>query len=634
MTAGLIGAAALAWAAKDPVLMTVNGLEVPKSEFEYLYHKNSQQQIEAQPIDEYVEMFKTYKLKVADALAEGIDTTASFRKEMESYRRELANPYLADSAYLNKLVDISYERSKQEAEAYHIMLMKPQGGATGPVRAKADSIRQLLLNGQDYTTLAAEWSQDRMSKDKGGNMGFITVNRFPYRFEEAVFNTPEGEIAEVVESPVGFHIIKGGRKRPARGSVLAAHILKMVPQGATRAQEDAAKEWADSVYNVLRLNPEKFEAIATAESDDKGSARQGGQLPWFGAGMMVAPFDSAAFALKNGEISQPVKSQFGWHIIKRIDSKDITDRATLKNELLQRFGNPQDERHLMVRRQMVERLAAKHKAKFLPAANALKEKAAAQGIDSAYYAEFELISSTPLYAVGKKNFTVGDFLGTYRHTDIADKERAAEMIQNYLDYFAYKTLVDAEETWLEQNEADYRNLLHEYRDGSLLYEVSVRKVWDRASKDEEGLKNYFNTHRQNYTWSNPRVKGILVQAPDEEVGEQIRTRLQQLGGDTIITTIRKEFGTKASIDRVLAEKGTNPMVDNLMFGGPKVKPSSAKYTTYYLYEPVLLTAPEEMNDVRGMVISDYQNQLEQDWIRELKSKYPVTLNEKTLKKVK
>ncbi len=634
LTAGLIGAAALAWAAKDPVLMTVNGIDVPKSEFEYLYHKNSQQQLEAQPLPEYVEMFKIYKMKVADALAEGIDTTAAFRKEMESYRRELANPYMADSVYLNKLVDDSYNRSKTEAEARHIMLFKPQNGSSKEIRLRADSLRNLILNGQDFTTVAAEWSQDRASKDKGGNMGYITVNRFPYRFEEAVFNTPEGEIAEVVESPVGFHIIQGGKKRPARGTVLAAHILKMVPQGATRAQEDEAKAWIDSVANVLQANPGNFESIATAQSDDKGSARQGGRLPWFGAGMMVAPFDSAAFALRDGEISAPVRSQFGWHIIKRIDHKDIADRETLKAEILPRFSNPQDERHMMVRRQMVDRLAKKHKAKFLPSADVLKQKAAAQGMDSAFYAEVEVISTQPIYAFDKKQLSVGDFLKSYRHSDITDKDRAEEMMQNYLDYFAYKTLVDAEETWLEENVDDYRNLLHEYRDGSLLYEVSVNKVWDKASKDEEGLKKFFEANRRNYTWTAPRVKGILVQALDEDVANQIRERLSQLGGDTIVTAARKDFGMKANIDKVLVEKGANAMVDSEVFGGPKVKPSNARFTTYFLYNPVILEAPEELNDVRGLVTSDYQNQLEADWIEDLKLKYPVTVNEKTLKKVK
>lgn len=635
ITAGLIGAAALAWAAKDPVLMTVNGLDVPKSEFEYLYHKNSQQQVEAQPLAEYVEMFKVYKLKVADALAKGVDTTASFRKEMESYRRELANPYLADSVYINSLVDASFDRSHQEAEAIHIMFLKPQGQKSQAMYERADSLRAALAAGADWNAAALEFSADRASRENGGNMGFITVNRLPYRFEETVFETPEGEISQVVESQVGYHILKGGKKRPARGTVLASHILKLVPQGATRAQEDEARAWIDSIANVLAEKPGDFERIALKESDDKGSARQGGLLPWFGAGMMVAQFDSAAFALKKGEISAPVRSQFGWHIIKKIDEKGPANREQIKAEVLPRLSNPQDERHLMVRRQMVDRLGRKHKARLLPLAQTLKDKAKAQGLDSAYFAQVAADYTTvPFYQIGKKQFTASDLMGSFRHSDIADPERAADMIQNAIDYFQYKELVNAEEDWLEANEPDYRNLLHEYRDGSLLYEVSVDRVWDRASKDTEGLQKFFEANRGNYTWSKPRAKGILIQAADDSIADAVRTRLTTLGGDTIIPTLRKEFGKQIQADRVLAEEGVNPMIDNLMFGGPEVKPSSSAFTVYFLWNPAKLDAPEEVADVRGLVVSDYQNQLEQDWVEEMRLKYPIRVDEKVLKKVK
>ncbi len=638
MTAGLIGAVTLAWAAKDPVLMTVNGLDVPKSEFEYLYHKNSQQQLEPQPLSDYVEMFKIYKLKVADAKAEGIDTTAAFIKEMNQYRHELAAPYLADSAYLDYLVDTSLKRSAQEAEAIHIMLAKPQGTPSATLRNRADSIRQAILGGASFDEMAEKFSQDRASSSKGGNMGFITVNRLPYHFEEVAFSLPEGEISEVVESPVGYHILKGGRKRPARGSMLATHILKMVPQGATRAQEEAAEQWIDSIYNVLQQNPLLFERIATNENDDRGSARQAGRLPWFSAGMMVPEFDEAAFSLtENGEISKPVRSQFGWHIIKRLDRKAPEGREELKAELLPRFQNRQDERSKMVRDHTLARLEKKHKGTLnRKVYDDLRQRTLSTGMDSAY---FELVQSPEyaaqtLFTVGKKPYTVGDFMGSVRLVPIPDGNRALYALDNYFDLYHYQKFVEAEEDWLEANQPDYRNLLNEYRDGSLLYEVSVQKVWDKASKDTEGLQKYFEANRDNYTWKRPHVKGLLVQAADDSVAGAVRRRLSELGGDTIVATIRKDFGKQASIEPVLVEQGMNAMVDNLMFDGPAVKPSSAAYTVYFLYHPVVLMAPEEVSDVRGMVTSDYQNQLESDWVEELKGRYPVTVNEKVLKKVK
>ena len=238
-----LSACALAWAAKDPVIMTINGVDVPKSEFEYLYHKNSQQQLAPQPLEEYAEMFKVYKLKVADAKACGIDTTASFRKEMLQYRRELAAPFLADSAYINQLVSEAAQRSAEDVEASHIMMLKSRDAAENHrQRMRLDSIRQELLKGGDFTDLAVRFSQDKSVTFNKGYMGYISSGRFPYDFESAVYTTPEGEISEIVESPAGYHLVKAGKRRPSRGKVEAAHIMKMVPKTATEADKIKAKE--------------------------------------------------------------------------------------------------------------------------------------------------------------------------------------------------------------------------------------------------------------------------------------------------------------------------------------------------------------------------------------------------------
>ena len=171
-------------------------------------------------------------------------------------------------------------------------------------------------------------------------------------------------------------------------------------------------------------------------------------------------------------------------------------------------------------------------------------------------------------------------------------------------------------------------------DGSLLYEVSVRKVWDKAAKDTEGLKEYFNTHRDNFKWSQPHAKGYLVQAKGDSIAEEVRQLAAETGRDSLVNTIRKRFQGNVSIDKVLVEKGTNPMVDYLMFGGQEVKPSKSNFTTFFMIDGRVLTEPEEFSDVRGLVTNEYQNELQSKWEDELKTKYPVKVNEKVLKSVK
>lgn len=565
----LFAGAAFSGFAKDEVIMTVNGIDVPRSEFEYLYHKNQQQQVEPQTLEEYTEMFKIYKLKVADALNQRIDTLTSFRKEMEQYRQDLAAPYMTDSVFLNSLVAEAFERSRQEAEAIHIMIAKGRSeDEQRNARHTADSIRNALLNGADFAVLAKQYSVDRASSGDGGRMGFILAGRFPYEFEKAAFSLKPGEISEIVESPQGYHILKGGMKRPARGTVFVEHIMQMVQPNATPEQEAAAKARIDSLYNEAIANPEKFEELARQYSDDKGSGRQGGKLSWFGAGMMVEPFDSASFAIAVNEISTPVRSRYGWHIIKKLDAKGPASLAEIKPATLQRIANPEDERYQLVEKNLIDKLRKKHKK-----------------------------------AIGN----------------------------NEMDDASVKEL---EYDWLYANEPDYRNLLNEYREGSLLYEASVKTVWDKAAKDTEGLNEYFNSHKGDYTWKKPHVKGILVQALNDSVAEELRQNLKEVKDDNQLKALRKQFIGKASLDKILMEEGQNAMVDNLIFGGAPVKPGNKKYTVYFIFDPKMMNAPETMEDVRSLVTSDYQNQLESEWVKQLKAKYPVKVNEKVLKKVK
>ncbi|MDE6649750.1 MAG: peptidylprolyl isomerase [Muribaculaceae bacterium] len=635
----LFASCAFGAAAKDEVIMTVNGVEVPRSEFEYLYHKNQQQQVDPQSLEEYAEMFKVYKLKVADALDQRLDTLPSFRQEMEQYKADLATPYTTDSLYLNTLVNEAFDRSREEVESFHIMLLKGDNLTDQKIaRQKADSILNLLKNGGDFAEIAAQNSVDRGSNNNGGRIGYIVSGRFPYAFEKAAFSLKPGEISEIVESPQGYHILKGGDRRPARGSVFVEHIMKMVPPTATAEQQAAAKASIDSIYNAVSADPSKFEDLARELSDDKGSGRQGGKLSWFGAGMMVEPFDSASFALQINEISRPVRSQYGWHVIRKLDAKGPATLEEMKPMLLKRIGNAQDDRYSLVEKNLIEKLAKKHKG-ILNQKNidALCSDVVVNGLDSAWYAGALDVSGTgalEIAKIGKRNISLAEWAASVRPVVIPDGDVAASELRRYISQYFENQLKSTEYDWLYANEPDYKNLLNEYREGSLLYEASLREVWDKASKDNDGLNSYFNAHRADYTWTKPHVKGILVQAINDSVADAVRTALKDVSDDNSLKAVRKQFTGKASMERILMEEGQNAMIDNLMFGGDPVKPNNKKYTVYFIYDPRLLDNPEVMTDVKSLVTSDYQNQLESDWVEKLKARYPVKINEKVLKKVK
>ena len=628
-----LAAVLLAYAAKDPVIMTINGEDVTKSEFEYLYNKNSQQQINPQTLDEYVEMFKLYKMKVADAKAAGLDTTAKFRKEAEQYRHDLATPYLADSVYLNQLVDEAYARSRKEAVAKHIMFFKsPNPEHNLQMKAKADSLKQVLDNGGNFEELARQYSQDKRSAVKGGTMGYIVSGQYPYGFEVAAFATPEGSIADVVESPQGYHILKGGHKRDARGRVKVSHILKLARQESDWAR---AKEQIDSLYQVVTANPEKFNEIATTNSDDRGSARQGGQLPWFGAGEMVEEFDSAAFALKKGEISKPVKSQFGYHIIIKQDERGPLPKEAVKKQTLARMSSPQDERYSLIQKHQTELFAARHKAQVNQSGlDAVNDYVAKNGIDSLFYAKWlgNDGNITLMTADGNK-YNVADFVAKFNGVKQSNPAAAKEIIDANLDSWMNGILTGLEEEALAKSEPDYRNLLKEYVDGSLLYEVSVLKVWDKAAKDIPGLEKYFAENRMKYKWDTPHVKGVFVQAVNDSVATAIKNLARGAAEDDIVPALRKQFKNQMAAEKILVPKGSNAMVDYVAFDGPVAPSSIEKYPVMFMLNKRVLTVPEEMQDVKGLVTSDYQNMFQEQWENELRNKYSVKVNKKVLKSV-
>lgn len=632
--AAILSVGAIAWAAKDPVVMIINGEEVPRSEFEYLYHKNSQQQVEAQPLEDYIGMFELYKMKVADAKAEGIDTTSEFKNEMAQYRLDLAKPYMADSVYLNQLVDEAYLHSLTENEYYHIMLPKGRSQKEAiEFRHRADSVRDALKGGADFAALARQYSIDRNSNEKGGRIGYVASGRFPYDFEVAAYSLAPGEISEVVESSAGYHILKGGKKRDSRGSVNVSHILKLARPGCTPEQEAAAKAAIDSLYEVVIADPTQFAAVAAKNSDDVGSARMGGQVGWFVAGQMVPEFQETSFDLEKGEISKPVRTEIGWHIIKKNDARGVRSKEEIKPQLLSQFADARDDRYKKIRARKDAMLEKKYKARLNEdLTNKMKGHVVVYGMDSVFYAKYAE-NPEAIWVINGMETPVSWFVANMRLGQILDPYVSAKALSDKIESMYDKALEETEEDWLYANNEDYRNLLNEYRDGSLLYEVSLRKVWDKAAQDTEGLDKYFKAHRDSYKFKEPRVKGILVQARDDSIATLVKNRYKELGADTAFTTLRNEFRTDALVDRLLAQKGINRIVDHLMFDGPVPEPN-AKYPVYFILDGRILNEPEDVNDVKGAVTADYQQMLEQNWTTELRKKYPVKRNNSELKKIK
>ncbi len=639
----LLGTVLAAIAAKDPVLMKINGKEIKLSEFEYLYNKNRQQQVEPETLDQYVERFITYKRKVADAEAAGIDTLKSFQNELETYRDDIIKPFLEDTTVKARLVAEAYDHMKRDVDIDHFMWNIGTDYQDNQKQMQfVDSLRNRILAGESWDSIAIKYSIDQSVRQNSGHYGFIRAGVFPYEFEQEVWNTPVGQVSKPFRTDYGIHMIRVNGEQPAK-EVHVLHILKTfkenprTPGEVTDSMKAVARERIDKVYAELK-NGKDFAELAKSESQDPGSARNGGDLNWFGAGRMVKPFEKVAFSLPVGEISEPFETAFGYHIIKKVDERSAPDFETAKKSIEAKIRS--DKRSQMPRTERVKQV--KEFYKYTPNTQALREylskELAKHGqYDSAFVADVVAKSDFPIATFDKKQtITLKEIAKRINPKAKLNNESAVGYIESVVDPYADTRIMDYYKDNLFRDNKDFRNLLNEYRDGMLLFEISNRKVWDGASRDTTGLEAYFEANRSKYTWDAPRFKGIILSAKSDSVMNIVNTELAQLRAealplDTITSRLHKKHTSEIKMERMLMAKGENPMVDHLLFNAPAPQ---GNYPVGMILEGGLIPQPEELADVRGQVTSDYQDVLERRWVESLEKKYPVTIDKKVLKKVK
>ena len=569
--------------AQSETLMTINGKPVSAEEFLYIYEKNNQAgAMDPKSMDEYLEMFINFKLKVAEAESQGIDTTAAFKKELKGYRAQATPKYLQDDQAIDSLVRLSWRHMSKDRRAAHIAIQCPasaSAGATDSALAKIKEARERVTLGRQvmkgkgkkakpvrekpeaFDAVAREISTDPQVQNNGGELGWITPFRYVYPLEEAVYNTPVGEVSEVFRTQYGFHIVLVEEERDHK-EVKAAHIMKMVPADSLDAEKKAQIEEI-----AKKVTKDNFAEVAKMESDDRGSSSRGGELGWFGKGMMVKEFEDAAFGLQPGEISKPVRTQYGWHIILKEDERGIQPLDSIRPQILRQV-------------QRDDRMKEAEKS----------------------------------------------FIAKVRREYNLPGEMSDADVKAYADEH------------LEAKYPDLKNLVQEYHDGILLFEVSLREVWDKAAKDTAGLENYFKANKKKYTWEAPRWKGYVLQCKDKSSAKAAQTIVKSANPDSIQSYIARRINndsvTNVKVQHGLWEQGKNPAVDKF---GLKVKNAEFKANEQLPVVVCLgkkLNAPEVWSDEKGKVTTDYQDFLETEWIKKLREKYPVEINQEVWEKIR
>lgn len=628
-------------AQKEPVVMEINGKPVTKSEFLQIYLKNNNDpKYDKQTLDDYVEMFKKFKLKVAEAEALGYDTIPKLKKELEGYKKQLATPYLIDSVENRYLVEQAFERIKTEVRASHILVRVDQNASPKDTLAAYNRIvalKKRIEKGEDFASVAKmkSGSDDPSAINNGGDLGFFTAFQMVYSFEEKAYTTPIGSISEPFRTRFGYHILKVTDKRPARGTIKTAHLMVAVPKDATQEVKDNAEKKINELYEKLQKG-EKWEDLVALHSDDPGSSKKGGELAAFGSGTtqrMVPSFEDAAFALKaDGDISKPIRTDYGFHIVKRLEWKDVAPYAMMKKELQSKVNK--DERSKKTQDSFVAKLKTSYGYKY---AGDKSLKWFMKNLDSTYYlgkwnAE-QLKSNKTLFKLNGKAFTQKSF-ADYLQKNYRGVKRDENNIVIKSQYKAWEKaeILAYEEQLLPTKYPDFKALINEYHDGIILYEIMSDKVWNKAVKDTIGLKDFFLKNKSNYMWTK-RLDATIYECLNKEIANKVSAMLKNdtINSKDVIDVVNKdsELNLKVKMNKFDMEQ-TNFLKNRTFSKG--VNPSYEFEGKVYVVnvKDVLNPMTKEFNEAKGTATSDYQTFLEKTWLEELKAKYPVKINEEVL----
>ncbi len=630
----LIGLSAFAQNANT--LMTVGGDKVTKQEFENVFKKNNAK-LAANPdektLREYLDLYINFKLKVLEAKSYGMDTAASFRKELAGYRKQLAAPYLTDKEVTEQLIMEAYERSKKEIRASHILVTCKEDASPKDTLAAFNKImairKRILEKKEDFGKAAMESSEDPSAKTNKGDLGFFSVFAMVYSFENACYKAKQGVVSMPFRTKYGYHIVKVVDTRPAQGEVKVAHIMLRATAKLTKEDSVRNQNKINEVYKMLTAG-QKFEDLAKQYSEDKGSSKYGGVLPVFGTGKMVPEFESEAFALKNvNDYSKPFTTSYGWHIVKLLERKALPSFEAAKADIKAKISR--DSRADVNKKSFIVKL--KNEYKFTETTASLKKfyaKADSSLAVTAFKKQETANPKDPIFTIGTSVYTIADyadFLSQYQFNMFKDNMPKSK--KEAYDNFVNKTLLDYEENRLDQKYPEFKILMEEYRDGILLFELTDQKVWSAAVKDTVGLERFFEQSKANYQWGD-RLDASIYTCANESIANEVRKLIKnkKITEDSLLRRINKSNPLNLSIKSDKFEKGENAIVDGLAWKKGVTDNIAANNTVVFVKIKSKINAQTKaLNEVRGTVTADYQNKLEKEWIAVLKQKYPVQVDD-------
>lgn len=632
---------AVAQVKEDSVLLTIGGEKVSVSEVMTLYRKNNIKGavLDKKSFEEYLELFINYKLKIRQASDLKMDTVSSFKNEYKYYRSQLAQPYMTDENLSNTFTREAYQRKLKDIRASHILIRLDINASPADTLIAYNhivSIRQRILNGEDFGKVAAEVSDDLSARDQKdglkiipgnkGDLGYFTVFDMVYPFETAAYSTEVGRVSMPVRTDFGYHLIKVTNIKPAIGEVLAAHILFRFDNEPSHADSVAVKIKVDSIFTKVKRG-EDFSILARNFSDDRNTASKGGLLPWFGSNRMVPEIIEAVEGLKPGQYSQPFLSSYGWHILKVVEQKPVGNFNDIKDVLRQKVTR--SDRLEALNQSFVDKLKKQYNFKVNYKAF---DKVVESLTDSVFVGKWKMPApkklSRELFSFDGQTYTQLDF-ANYMASNQPIKAKFDKRLYATIRFnsFVNKELIDYEDNHLELKYPEFKDLLKEYHDGLLVYALTDMNVWSKAEIDTTGLRIYYEQNKNNYL-SDIRLDASIYTIFNSARVEKVRSMiLKGISEEEILKNYNSDTTKVVTIEHRMYLRGESPVIDLIDWKeGLSRNVDTDGTTTFVFVNKVVPPMPKALKDIRGMIVADYQNYLEKSWMSGLRKKYTCSIN--------
>ena len=619
----------------DPVLFIVEKDSVKVSEFKYIYEKNNRDSLRntRESIADYLDLYIKFKLKVRAARQEGLDTVKALQDELNMYRQQLAKNYLIDKEVEEAIAKTVFERKKKDVHVSHILIAVENAQDTSAAYQQILNIKDSILNhGRSFEQMAVRYSQDPTAKQNKGDLGYITA-MFPRgfeNFEHLAYSMNKGAVDGPIRSRAGYHLVKLHDTRPAKGTVDIAHILVRKPDIMNDSRVAVAKDKIWDAYRALE-NGQSWDHVLNEYTEDKKSKARNGLVGTFSIGVYEPSLEKVAFSLEeNGAYSEPVESSIGWHILKRLKRERPQDQTfeEVKKSLLQELE--ETGRLEAAQQALVNKIKKQAPFKLYEEVYQSFKNNHLNNFTSYNWQAPEIDSPSVLLAFGndltKTELDFIQFLKRNTRERLRMDRRLSheEAADQMLELFVNESALEYEQASLEEKYPDFKNLMREYREGILLFEVTKEKIWDRAPKDTVGLKEYYEAHKQDYQWNErARILSFKASPKDKKEFEKMINLLKKKGVEAVIKKYNKD-STVVTYESSTLEKGKKDLSGIPWREGSvyDIRERGGVYTFQYVSE-ILPAQPKTLAEARGFVISDYQSQLEIDWINYLEEKYRV-----------